>query len=45
MAMFFFKKTRNVQNLNVLLAKYVDKDFSDVKFLITKDHSSLNYGL
>ena len=40
----FFWKTKNVQTLNVLLVKDIDKDFSDVKILITKDHSSLNYG-
>ena len=42
MAMFFWK-TENVQTLNDLLVKSIDKDFSDVKILITKDHSSLNF--
>ena len=40
----FFWKTKNIQILNALLVKDIDKDFSDVKILITKDHSSLNYG-
>ena len=43
MAMFFWK-TKNVQTLNVLLVKNIDKDFSDVKTLFTEEHSSLNYG-
>ena len=34
--------TKNVQTLNVLLVKVIEKDFSDVKVLITKDHSCLN---
>ena len=41
----FFWKTKYVQTLNILLVTDIDKDFSDVKVLITKDHSSLNYGL
>ena len=40
----FFWKTKNVQTLNVLLVQNIDKDFPDVKILITKDHSSLNCG-
>ena len=35
MAMFFWK-IKNVQTLNVLLVKNIEKDFSDVKILITK---------
>ena len=35
---------KNVQSLKLLLVKYIGKDFSDLKTLITKDHSSLNYG-
>ena len=35
----YFKKCSN----HVLLVKNIDKDFSDVNILITKDHSSLNY--
>ena len=35
MAMFFWK-IKNVQTLNVLLVKNLEKDFSDVKILITK---------
>ena len=31
--------------MNILLVKNIDKDFSDVKILITKDHSSLTYEL
>ena len=40
MAMFFCK-IKNVETVNVLLGKNIDKDFSDVKILITKDYSSL----
>ena len=36
------RPTKNVQTLNVLLVKVIEKDFSDVKVLITKDHSCLN---
>ena len=42
MAMFYWK-TKYVQTLSVLLAKNIDKDFSDVKILIAKDHYSFNY--
>ena len=38
-----FSETKNVQTLNVFLVKDIDKDFSDVKGLIKKDRSSLNY--
>ena len=38
----FFLKTKNVKTLNSLLVKKKDKDFLDLKILITKDHSSLN---
>ena len=41
----FLWKTKNVQTLNVLLIKDIDKKVSDEKILITKDHYSLNYGL
>ena len=41
MAMFW--KTKNVQTLIFILVKNMDKDFLDLKILITKDHSSLNY--
>ena len=37
-----FSKTKNIQTLNVLLVKSIDKDFLDVKILIAKDDSSLN---
>ena len=40
-----FSETKDVQTLNVLLVKDIDKDFSDVKGLIKKDQSSLNFGL
>ena len=40
----FFEKPKNVETLNILLVKNRDKDFSNVKTLITKDHSSLNCG-
>ena len=36
-----FGKIKNVETVNVLLVKNIDKDFSDVKILITKDYSSL----
>ena len=39
MAIFFWK-TQNVQTLNFLLVKHIDKDISDVKILITKEHPS-----
>ena len=38
-----FSETKNVQTLNVLLVKDIDKDFSDVKILFTEEHSALNY--
>ena len=41
----FFCKIKNVETLNFLLVKNIDKDFSDVKILITKDYSSLTYEL
>ena len=44
MAMFLCK-IKNVETLNFLLVKNIDKDFSDVKILITKDYSSLTYEL
>ena len=40
----YFWKTKNVQTLNVLLVKNVDKDFSNMKILVTEEHYSLNYG-
>ena len=40
MAMFFCK-IKNVETVNVLLVKNIDKDFLDVKILVTKDCSSL----
>ena len=40
MAMFFCK-AKNVQT--ILLVKNIGKDFSNLKNLITKDHSSVNY--
>ena len=39
-----FSETKDVQTLNVLLVKDIDKDFSDVKGLIKKDQSSLDFG-
>ena len=42
MAMFFWK-TKTVQALNFLLVKNIGKDILDLKILIIKDHSSLNY--
>ena len=39
-----FSETKDDQTLNVLLVKYIDKDFSDVKGLIKKDQSSLDFG-
>ena len=41
MAMFW--KMKNVQTLIFILVKNRDKYFLDLKILITKDHSSLNY--
>ena len=38
------RSTKNLQTLNVLLVKVIEKDFPDVKMLITKDNSCLNYG-
>ena len=40
----YFWKTKNVQTLNVLLVKNVDKDFSNTKILLIEEHCSLNYG-
>ena len=39
-----FWKTKKCSNPEFFLVKNISKDFSDLKNLITKDHSSLNYG-
>ena len=42
MVMFFWK-SKIVQTLNSFISKKWDKDILDLKILITRDHSSINY--
>ena len=39
-----FLKNKKCLNPEFLLVNNISKDFSDLKVLITKDHSSLDYG-
>ena len=36
----FFRKIKNTETLDFLLVKNIDKEFSDLKILFIKDHSS-----